>query len=245
MAHENRRLTEKEIQQVLRRAAELQENRGSELAEWGPTPADVMKLGDELGLDATSLRAAIDEVLGGGARTKRGFWGEGFTFESDRTYQAELTDDEWHELLQQLRSKFGRTGSGAEVAGAREWDGSQAVLDPIHLSARSKGGSTRVSIKSDIYGTAVVTGIISLFTLMLLIQGVTTIIDLPALWELLISAGIFGAAAAGWRKILGWMGGRRRRAIDETEQAIEGLVDRLANAPAMRTEETETLRLRT
>lgn len=245
MAHENRRLTEKEIQQVFRRAAELQEKHGSELAEWGPTPAEVMKLGEELGMDADSLRAAVDEVLGGVTRAKRGLWGDGFSFESDRTYDAELTDDEWHELLQHLRSRFGRTGSVAEVAGAREWDGSQAVLDPIHLSARSKAGSTRVSIKSDTYGAAVVTGIISSFSLLIVALAISKATGLPAITEWLISAGIFGAAAAAWRKIMGWMGTRRRMAIEETEGAIEQLVDRLATAPTEQSAETEHLRLRT
>lgn len=144
-----------------------------------------------------------------------------------------------------LRSTFGRTGSVAEVAGAREWDGSQGALDPIHLSARSKGGSTRVSIKSDIYGAAFVIGIVSFFPLLLVALAVTKFTNLPALTELLMSAGFFGVAAAGWRKFMGWIGLRRRSAIAETEQAIEGLVDRIANTPSIQSEEAEQLRLRT
>ncbi|MDQ2986468.1 MAG: hypothetical protein M3R13_07075 [Armatimonadota bacterium] len=243
--NESRRLTEKEIQQIFRRAAELQEKRGTDLAEWGPTTADVMKLGEELGMDATTLRAAIDEVLAGKVNRKAGFWGEGLTFESDRTYQAELTDDEWHELLQQLRSKFGRTGSVAEAAGAREWDGSQGVLDPIHISARSKGGSTRVAIKSDLYGAAFILAIVSFFPLLIAVTVITKETTLPALLQWLISAGVFGVVVGAWRKLLGRMGLRRRRAIEETEQKIEELADRLASAPEAHTEDGDEIRLRT
>src|SRR5687767_10118522 len=96
MSHDNRRLTEKEIQQVFRRAAELQEKRGAELAEWGPTPADVLKLGEELGMDTGDLRTAIEEVLDGKVIKQRGFWA-GLSFESDRNYHTEVTEDEWHE----------------------------------------------------------------------------------------------------------------------------------------------------
>jgi hypothetical protein len=245
MANGHRRLTEREVQQIFRRAAELHERKGSELAEWGPTTEDVMKIGEDLGMDAGTLRAAIDDVLSGKASQPKGFWREGFAFKSDRTYDIELTDDEWHELLQFCRSKFGRTGSVADVAGAREWDGSQAVLDPIHLSARSKGGSTRVAIKSDLYGAGFVAGITGFFPLLLTALGISQATSLSAPAELLISAGVFGVGAAGWRLLIGWMGSRRRRAIAETEKAIEGLARRISSAPVQRQVEPDQVRQQT
>ena len=220
MDRESRRLTEKEVQLVLRRAAELQEARGSELAEWGPTHAEVIKLGEELGMDGANLRTAVDEVLAGAGTDKAGGW-RAISFESDRTYDTELTEDEWHELVQKLRSLFGRTGSVSEVAGAREWDGSHGVLDPIHLSARSKGGSTRVSIKSDLYGTAFIVGIGTLFPLLLIALAVTQVTKLAAIPELLIAASIFGAGVVAWASSMGWMGRRRLNAIKEVEKRLD------------------------
>jgi hypothetical protein len=245
MATGNRRLTEREVQQIFRRAAELQEKKGPELAEWGPTTEDVMKIGEDLGMDAGTLRAAIEDVLSGKATQPKGFWGEGFSFKSDRTYDIELTDDEWHELLQFCRSKFGRTGSVADVAGAREWDGSQAVLDPIHLSARSKGGATRVAIKSDLYGAGFVAGIAAFFPLLLTALGLSQALSLSAGTELMISTGVFAAGAAGWRLLIGWMGLRRRKAIAETEKEIEGFARRISSAPAQKQVEPEQVRQHT
>ena len=233
------------MQQIFRRAAELQEKKGPELAEWGPTTEDVMKIGEDLGMDAGTLRAAIEDVLSGKATQPKGFWGEGFAFKSDRTYDIELTDEEWHELLQFCRNIFGRTGSVADVAGAREWDGSQAVLDPIHLSARSKGGSTRVAIKSDLYGAGFVSGIAGFFPLLLTALGISQAASLSAPIELLISAGVFGAGAAGWRLLIGWMGSRRRKAIAETEKAIDGLTRRVKSEPAQTHVEKDQVRVRT
>jgi hypothetical protein len=87
--------------------------------------------------------------------------------------------------------------------------------------------------------------IVSFFPLLIITLAISKATGFPAIAELLISSGIFAVAAAAWRKVIGWMGFRRRRAIEETEQAIEQKVDRLASAPDAHSDETEQLRLRT
>ena len=225
MTGDERRLTDHEVRRILQRATELQEGREGSLAISGPTVSDVQKIGEELGMDAASLQTAIDEVLSGAIPTNRTFWGGPVAINLERSVPGELAEDDWHEVLGQLRSLFGRTGSVAEIAGAREWDGTQAVLDPIHISVRSKAGMTKLSVKSDLHGTAFLLGVAGFFPLALLTLGLLEAMTLG--WqETLIAFGIFCTAGALYRKVLGWMGSRRARAIEQVTRVINAIIRR-------------------
>lgn len=244
MSKQNRRLSEKEIQQVIRRAAEIQEARDAGPVVLGPTPDEVVKIGEDLGMSGDALRAAIKEVLEGVEKPRRGPWGSPLSFASSRVYEGELTEDDWHELVQELRRAYGKTGKVSEVAGAREWHGEDGGLDPIHVSARSKDGVTRVAIRSDLHGTAVLSGIVGGFPLLLGTIIFSKAAGLPPLAELAISGGVFGAALVGWRSMLGWIGGRRKAAIEQTEVEIERLTERTAEEPETQSAAEDEIRLR-
>jgi hypothetical protein len=243
MESQDRRLSEKQVREILRRAAELQESRGAELVQLGPTTADVQKIGEELGMDPACLRTAIEEVLSGQTEAKSGFWGGPVVMQTERVYQSELTDDDWHEILSEMRTLFGRTGSVSEVAGAREWDGSRAVLDPIHVSARSKSGSTKVTLKSDLWGNAFLLGLSTFFPLFISTMVLTQLLSLGSA-ELGIAAGIFGAAGLFYRKTLGWMATRRAKAISALDAKIQEVTERVPAAPTTQAEEEARVQIK-
>jgi hypothetical protein len=157
--------------------------------------------------------------------------------------EGELSEDDWHELLQELRKTYGRTGKVSEAAGAQEWLGDDGGLDPIHVSARSKGGATRVSIQSDFYGIAVVTGILCGFTVLIGTILLAKFTGLPAMAELALSGGIFGGAGIAWRRFLGRMSARRQAAIGETEHLIERLAERPLKQPASTQDQADEIHL--
>ncbi len=232
------RLSEEQVGAILRRAAELQEGQGQPLTASGVAASDVLKIGEELGLDPRCLRQAIEEAaMGLEAPKKRGFWGAKAKLDVERVIPGELTDDAWHSILSDLRSRFNRMGAVSEVAGAHEWDGKGDGLSPVHVSLRSKDGETRVKVLSDTSPSAVVFCAVAFAPAMMAAAGLS-VVATQALGGTPLRG--FAAAALGFvgmgaviAKAHSIIRNRRQEAIQETLGEIAGVLT--AESEAMQT----------
>lgn len=247
--HNETRLTEKQVGAVLRRAAEIQESQGQAFGETGTSPADVVKIGEELGIDPSCLRRAIEEVVSGrDPATRRSIWGGPVTLATERTLPGTVSEDDWHEIVSNLRTSFARVGEVSEVAGAWEWSGVGGGLDPLHVSVRSKDGNTRVKAQSDLSGAAVLAAIVSLVPLM--VSGAVIGKAMPGDWWVKALAFLAALAliAMGIRRWLGWLADRRLTSLDKVFAQVEKLASeeraQAVGTTAVETEATAPLQQR-
>jgi hypothetical protein len=143
MPSEKRVFSEQEVSAVVRRAVELQENAGQESYTPGVTPEELERIAAELGIEPRFLQQAIFEA--NTTESKKGPLN--LTEEFERVVDTELSSDDFDVLLKYLRpighrhpiTQIGRTLTGSA------WTGCSMA----NVEVSSKGGRTRVKVKSN------------------------------------------------------------------------------------------------
>ena len=138
-----RRFTESEVREILRRSVEIQSGSHSE----GATLDQLLHASSELGLDPEAVRKAASDVVLEPARP-RGSWlfGGPSTFNLDRIVTGTVSEDRWPLMLADLRAATGRVGKPSTLGKSFEW--SSYAMDSIHLSVTAAGQHSRVRITS-------------------------------------------------------------------------------------------------
>lgn len=221
------RLSEDQVGAILRRAAELQESQGRPVVESGVATADILKIGAELGLDPRCLRQAIEEAaIGLETPKKRGFWGARAKLDVERVIPGELTEDAWHSILSDLRSRYNAMGAVSEVAGAHEWD--SKGVSPVHVSVRSKDGQTRVKVLSDTSPAAIVMAAVAFAPTLITSVGLSMAMSrafggTPIESFAAAALGVCGIGVA-LGKVHSLIRNRRQEAVQETLGTIAGVL---------------------
>ena len=156
---DERRYNEREVAEIVRLATE-----GKAVpANDGMTLAEIQAVVAELGLDATSVQVAANKVAAGLPEVHE----SGPNFEFLRTYDGEVDDANWEEIVLLMRRKSGTNGEVTVRGTTREWSSSIADLGTFHLTATVKDGRTRVRLARDISGGLVLMWIVSFLPILL------------------------------------------------------------------------------
>lgn len=144
----DRTFTDKEIQSLLERAAQLQASQ-EQRPNLGLTFSELEQVAAESGIDPTFLRAALQEQeTGVGLRNVSGHTAKHVFVE--RTVPGTLSDDEWHDVIVRLRQQFASDtaaafgGSAIQTQGVAEQLGSTREWRHTTMT----GVATTVSIRS-------------------------------------------------------------------------------------------------
>lgn len=137
---DSKRYSEREVAEILRIAGEQQVGTNSE----GMTLADLQSLAADLGFDPNAIQAATAVVDAGSTEMKV----DGTQFQYARSFQGELTDDAWEEIVSRMRHETGVAGTIDRRGATREWVGSSDLRN-TQLTATSKNGVTRFRISTD------------------------------------------------------------------------------------------------
>lgn len=215
-----RRYSEEEVAAIFERAAQAQRTARRQLRSGegeGMTLAELQEIGRDVGLPAELVAEAALSLDRGGRPTSRRFLGlpigVGRTIELDRR----LSEEEWQQLVGDLRETFDARGSIRYDGPFRQWTNGnlQALLEPTptghRLRLRTVKGDARglMTAGLGILGVAAVTLIASLATGGL--AGVPSgIVSLTA-----IGLGIFGVGAL---RLPGWARLRRRQMAEVAER---------------------------
>ncbi|GAB5520925.1 MAG: hypothetical protein RhofKO_31760 [Rhodothermales bacterium] len=140
------RFSKKEIGSIVGRATELHEEARGETEETLSLD-EIEEIGDELGVPAEYLREAAGEM----ARTQSvsgefSFWGGPFIVDQVFVVDETISDDQWEEIVLELRRATGGFGEFTGVGQTREW--SRSSLDGVMTK-------TRVSVTPRTNGTTV------------------------------------------------------------------------------------------
>lgn len=217
-----RRYSEEEIAAIFERAAQAQQTARRQLASGeGMTLAELQEIGRDVGLPAELVVDAALSIDRSGRPTSRKFLslpiGVGRTIELDRR----LSEEEWQQLVADLRETFDARGSIRYDGPFRQWTNGnlQALLEPTptghRLRLQTVKGDARglMTAGLGILGVGAATAIASLLT------GGLAALPTGLVFLSVIGLGMFGLGAL---RLPGWARQRRRQ--------MEAVAERLALA---------------
>jgi hypothetical protein len=139
-----RRFTEKQIAEILRRAAEIQA--GTATGQTGGTvsESELRAAAREIGLEPSS----VDRALESGESSfppAPGFFGGPIQVEHEQAVSGVMTDDAWEDTVLDLRRTFGLEGTVTVRPEVREWSTTGGGMYSLTISVRQSGDVARVN----------------------------------------------------------------------------------------------------
>jgi hypothetical protein len=158
-----RKFTEKETAEILRRAVKVEPESGL------VSESELRAAAREVGIPEVALESAMTAVSAATGETSSSFvWGGPLTIAEGAIAAGNLTDDVWEEAIVDLRRTFGEEGKLEERALVREWSSGRHSVSPVQLSARQTDDGVRISVTSRTDALAFMCYIFSLLPVILM-----------------------------------------------------------------------------
>lgn len=157
----SRRYTDDEVHSIFERAAAKQEEaqRAESASRAGLTLQELQEIGSEAGIDPSHIALAASEVSVRGADTsaeQQQLFGIPTRIGDSRRIEGHIGDEEWEQIVHELRNIFGRDGIAGELGRSREWTVTSRVgrFDrPVTVIPDEHG--TLVTIDQEMKGQAI------------------------------------------------------------------------------------------
>ena len=139
-----RRYDEAELAAILRSAAEAQAEDFSGNGESaGLTLREIERLASEVGIDPKRIASAAASLDVRPKKVKKfQMFGPPATETFERSFDGELDEAGWEEVIADMRQTYGMAGEISRVGSTLEWKGGSDTLS-VHLSATIRNGRTR------------------------------------------------------------------------------------------------------
>lgn len=220
--------SEKQVAQVLRRAAELQDQEsGPDASLRGATAKDIQRIGEEVGLDPRLVAAALAEMAQIGVeedhRGQSRWLGAPPEYTVERTLSGQLSQEGWETLVGLLNERFRQSEPGLVSGSLRSWRW-EHELGWVYFSAVQMEHGVRLRLHLQI-DEGLVAGLVPTVIAWFAATSLLFSVDNLRPWfSMLLSAvllvglavGFRSSAAAWWRKDQRKMA----RLMDELAQAV-------------------------
>ena len=157
----HRSYNEKELRALIQRATELHEE-ASGGSERHLTLEEVEHIAAELGLPPEYLRmAALELENQPNADKKPSLWGAPFVIDQVRVVDETMTQEQWEQVVMEIRAFTGKKGQIDEVGSAREWmhafgEGDEGInFVKTRVAIRPGDGQTSIQIRKHYGGIAI------------------------------------------------------------------------------------------
>ncbi|MEQ1935384.1 MAG: hypothetical protein ABL962_16115 [Fimbriimonadaceae bacterium] len=155
---DSKRYSEREVAEILRLASEHQPLATTD----GLSLDEIKSVAGELGLDTEAIESASRVVdRGGSAKTAATT-----QFECVRSFNGELTDDGWEEVIAKMRQRTGIQGTMTERGATREWTGTGELRNTF-LTVTTRDGVSRFRLYTEAGGFIAMAWIIAFIPLFL------------------------------------------------------------------------------
>lgn len=229
-----RTYSERETAKILRRAAEIQSRTDRQRpAGDGLTPEELVRIGQEVGLDPDAIRQAMDGLKDDGDEVQTRWLGAPPSYEVERVFEGTLTDDQWNAIVGELNSTFTQSIEGVTSGPVRTWH-YKADMGKVHFSATQTGNSFR--LKSTTYmDDGIAVGMIMTILAMIVGSAITWSFDAlrPYLSVLLMTVWVAGVGM-WFRKITSNWHRRDRRKMNRMMDRIEARIAEASDNPVSR-----------
>jgi hypothetical protein len=219
-----RRFTEEEVSEILKRAAELDQSSTSLAPSRGMTLAELESIAREAGISPAAVQQAAKHTEASAQITQRLVGlpiGVGRTVELER----KLTDDEWARVVADLRTTFDARGRLRDEGPLRSWSNGnlQANLEPTSTGQRLRLRTFKANAQAWILGGMGMIGIGAIVGLIAAVNG--TLAETAALGKAVgLMAGGSALIAIGALTVPAWARLRRRQ-MDEIADRVTLLSD--------------------
>jgi hypothetical protein len=143
---DHRVYTDRELSQILKRAAELQEGLAPESPRRGFTLTEIERVAAEAGIDARYVAEAAALVdMEQDDDEERGVLGAASVVRTERVVGGELSREDLALLVRIIRKATRKTGESVDVFDAVEWRHSDAT-ESLHVAVTPHGGRTRFDV---------------------------------------------------------------------------------------------------
>jgi hypothetical protein len=218
-----RRFNESEVAAIFERATEARETRQRQLpsGEGGLTLAELREIGRDVGISSDLIVQAARTIDQVGRQTSRKWLGlpigVGRTIELDR----KLSEDEWEQLVVDLRETFDARGVVRHEGSLRSWTNGnlQALLEPTATGHRLRLRTVKGDARSMIFGGLAMVGAATATLVLTALRGPVSDIGMLSSWSLLGAMGL-GMVGMGALRLPRWARIRREQ--------MEGVAERLA-----------------
>jgi hypothetical protein len=138
MSAPERRFTEDEVAAIIKRATNWKDPRPEPVAPGdGLTLDQVQEIGREIGIAPNVIAGAADVVKDGGTTVVRRFLGLPLRVERNVKLRRDFSEDEWEQVVADLREVFNSAGVLKEDGSLREWSsGNLQVVLEVNAIAR-------------------------------------------------------------------------------------------------------------
>ncbi len=183
----------KEISKILEKASQIQAQKDLYGSQDGLTEEELVQLAEEVGIDRDSLMEAISTY--DKPELEQPFnWIKGTTrIQNISVVNGEFTEDQWEEIVQEIRRITGGIGKIGKVGKSYEWEQRRRDIGYKHFSFTPEKGKTRIQMVSSWSGLRIISQIIGFmvpFTVTAIALDGTNITEFPALLAA-ASAGLF------------------------------------------------------
>ncbi len=231
------RFNRDEISNILKRAAELehQDNEGEESD--GLTLEELQQVSREVGIDPKYIDLAWDELRSENVNITPGLFGGPFTYRTNATAGRPIEDDEWEDIVTEIRNIHGGIGKTGKLGKTFEWEQRKREVGYIQIAISPKDDHSRIRINANYRYYAMIVymfaGVFGLMFTGILFDEVT----LPYITKLIVAPVFALSIFAGVRFYLsGWMNRKRKT----YQKLISRFREMLGSADTEKVEEQET-----
>lgn len=217
-----RRFTEKEAGEIVRRAVEAQTRLPRDGAGEGIGEQELRAAARELGIDSNAFERALGDHDRDPLPTKAGLFGGPFRHESEAILDGNIDDEVWEEVVSDLRRTFGEPGKVDKRGAAYEWLATAGGLANTTVTVRNVGNSARLSISCELGGVGFLT---YLLTVLPTFIGVAVLSKVNLPLEFLWALGGMATLFLGARQLTVRSAARQKREIGTLVSRVRNLIE--------------------
>lgn len=149
-----RRFTEKEAGEIVRRAAESQSRLPRDSSGEGIAEQELRAAARELGIDDVAFDQAVEAQESSPPPEKAGLFGGPFRYETEAILDGPVDDACWEDIVAEVRRTYGEPGKVEKRGSTYEWVGTGGGLANTTLTVTQGKGSARLRITAVLEGAA-------------------------------------------------------------------------------------------
>lgn len=145
---DQRTFSKKEISKILKRASEIQTQKDLYGDQEGLSESELVQLASEVGIDKDSLIEALNDHNTPAFDQTFNWMNATSRIQNINSVPGEVTDENWEELVQEIRRITGGIGKVTKVGNTYEWEQRRKELGYKHISLTPQKGSTKIQMVS-------------------------------------------------------------------------------------------------
>jgi len=149
-----RRFTEKEAGEIVRRAVESQSRLPRSTSGEGIAEQELRAAARELGIDDAAFDEAVEAQANGLQPAKAGLFGGPFRHESEVILDGPVDDACWEDIVAEVRRTYGEPGKVEKRGTTYEWVGTGGGLTNTTLTITEGNGCARLRLTAVLEGAA-------------------------------------------------------------------------------------------